>query len=217
MSSRDDLLRHLKIRGPSTVRQLAAATGLSDNAVRHHLERLKHQGFVDQTTEREGVGRPAHRYALTALAEGAFPKRYADLLEAVLESAATRGLLDTLLDDVAAALAARVKDELEPLPPRARLLKLMQQLDYGEMLGRLANTPGGWEFEAYNCVYRATGERFEGVCDLLPRVVEDATGMDAERVRCQRDGGHTCHFAGSYSRAATRPRRPAPGTTEPRD
>lgn len=198
MSSRDDLLRHLKIAGPSTVRQLSAATGLSDNAVRHHLSRLRGQGFVSERADREGVGRPAHRYALTALAEGAFPKRYADLLEAVLESAASRGVLDMLLDDVAATLAARVKDDLDPLPPRARLLKLMQQLDYGEMLGRLANTPGGWEFEAYNCVYRATGERFEGVCNLLPKVVEDATGMAAERVRCQRDGNRTCHFAGSY-------------------
>jgi predicted ArsR family transcriptional regulator len=108
MSSRDELLRHLKIRGPSTVRQLAEATGLSDNAVRHHLARLRQQGFVDEHALREGVGRPAHRYALTAQAEGAFPKRYVDLLEAVLESAAARGILDTLLDDVAAALAARV-------------------------------------------------------------------------------------------------------------
>ena len=198
MSSRDDLLRHLKLRGPSTVRELRDATGLSDNAVRHHLARLRGEGFVSERSEREGVGRPAHRYALTAQAEGAFPKRYDDLLESVLASAAARGWLQTLLDDVATSLAARVKGELAGLPPRARLLRLMQQLDYGEMLGRLANTPGGWEFEAYNCVYRATGERFEGVCDLLPKVVVDATGMDAERVRCQRDGNRTCHFAGSY-------------------
>ncbi|MEJ2668384.1 MAG: ArsR family transcriptional regulator [Deinococcales bacterium] len=198
MPSREDILRHLKVQGPSSVRQLVAATGLSANAVRHHLTRLAGERIVEEHDQRTGVGRPAHVYALTLAAEGAFPKRYPELLDAVLERAAARGLLLELLDDVAASLADGVKADLADLPPRARLLALMQRLDYGDMLGRLANTEGGWEFHAYNCVYRATGERFEPVCDLLPKVVHYATGMDAERVRCQRDGNRTCHFAGSY-------------------
>lgn len=198
MATREDVLRHLKVRGPCTVRDLSAATGLSANAVRHHLGHLGREGLVLERPRREGVGRPPNLYELTSAAEGSFPKRYTDLLEAVLASAAARGELDTLLDDVAASLVERVRDDLDELPPRARLLELMRRLDYGEMLGRLANTPGGWEFEAYNCVYRAAGERFEGVCELLPKVVEGATGIEAERVRCQRDGHRTCHFAGSY-------------------
>lgn len=197
-SSRDDVLRHLKVHGPATVRELAAVTGLSDNAVRHHLAHLTGEGIVGERPRREGVGRPAHVFELTAAAEGAFPKRYAELLNAVLERAAARGVLQQLLDDVAAGLADGVRAEIAALPPRARLLALMQRLDYGDMLGRLSNTEGGWEFHAYNCVYRDTGERFEPVCDLLPRVVRLATGIGAERVRCQRDGNRSCHFAGSY-------------------
>ncbi len=198
MATRDDLLRRLKLGGPTTVRDLSEASGLSPNAVRHHLTQLAREGLVRETERREGVGRPAHLYELTAAAEGSFPKRYADLLEAVLDSAAARGELEALLDDVAEGLAGRVRDDLDGLPPRARLLELMRRLDYGDMLGRLANTEGGWEFEAFNCVYRATGERFEGVCELLPKVVTGATGMPAERVRCQRDGHRSCHFAGGY-------------------
>jgi len=197
-SSRDDILRHLKVHGPATVRDLAEATGLSANAVRHHLGRMGGEGIVAEGSRRDGVGRPAHVFELTGAAEGAFPKRYPELLNAVLDRAAARGVLQDLLDDVAAGLADGARAEIEGLPPRARLLALMQRLDYGDMLGRLANTEGGWEFHAYNCVYRDTGERFEAVCDLLPTVVRLATGMAAERVRCQRDGNHSCHFAGSY-------------------
>lgn len=197
-SSRDDILRFLKVRGAATVQELSGATGLSANAIRHHLARLAGDGIVTERTRRSGVGRPSHVYALTVAAEGVFPKRYQELLNAVLESAAARGMLNELLDDVAASLAGSVKAELAGLPPRARLLALMQRLDYGDMLGRLANTEGGWEFHAFNCVYRDTGERFEAVCDLLPKVVRIATGMEAERVRCQRDGNRSCHFAGSY-------------------
>ncbi len=204
MSGRDDILRHLKVHGPATVSDLAVSTGLSANAVRHHLARLGSEGIVQEGSRRGRLGRPAHLFELTAAAEGAFPKRYSELLDAVLERAEARGTLLELLDDVAAQLAGSAARELEGLAPRARLLALMQRLDYGDMLGRLANTEGGWEFHAYNCVYRATGERFEPVCDLLPKVVRLATGMEAERVRCQRDGNHSCHFAGSYRRADER-------------
>jgi predicted ArsR family transcriptional regulator len=198
MSTRDALLRHLKVAGPSTVRDLAQALAISPNAVRHHLTRLRGEGFVHEDLRREGVGRPAKLVALTRAAEGEFPKRYPDLLEAVLERAEARSMLDELLSDVAESLAARVRPELDGLPPAERLQGLMDRLDYGEMLGQLRHTPGGWEFRAYNCVYRATGERFEGVCDLLPEVVKRAAGTDAERVRCQRDGHRTCTFAGSF-------------------
>lgn len=198
MATRDDLLRHLKIAGPSTVQDLAEALGVSANAVRHHVAQLRGEGFVEQTLRRQGVGRPAQLYALTRAAEGAFPKRYPDLLEAVLERAQARALLDELLSDVASSLAERIRPDLEGLPAPERLERLMEHLDYGEMLGQLRETPGGWEFHAYNCVYRATGERFEGVCELLPAVVKRAAGTEAERVRCQRDGHRTCYFAGSY-------------------
>ncbi len=116
----------------------------------------------------------------------------------MLERAAARGVLDGLLADVAEDIARRVRGELRGLPPEERLLELLRHLDYGEMLAHLDRTPGGWELHAYNCVYRAAGERFEGVCDLLPDVVRRAAGVDAERVRCQRDGERTCHFAGGF-------------------
>ena len=200
MSSRPRLLAHLKRSGPSTVQELAGSLGLAENTVRHHLTRLRADGLVEDAAGAPGGrGRPARRFQLTHAAEGHFPKRYDELLDLVLGEAAAEDRLRDLLDGVARRLGDAVRGELEPLPPRQRLLALMEQLDYGDMLGRLDDeTNDGWTFEAHNCVYYQAGVRFEPVCDLLPRTIRTATGLPAERLICQRDGARTCRFAGSY-------------------
>jgi predicted ArsR family transcriptional regulator len=200
VTSRDALLAHLKRAGPASVPELVEALGLAENTVRHHLSRLRAAGLVeDAPSRRVGPGRPARRVQLTHAAEGHFPKRYDELLDLVLAEAEAEQHLRALLDGVAARLGDAVREELAPLPPRERLLALMERLDYGEMLGRLDEAQGeAWTFEAHNCVYYQAGVRFEPVCDLLPRTIERATGLPAERQVCQRDGSRTCRFTGSY-------------------
>jgi predicted ArsR family transcriptional regulator len=175
-----------------------AALGISENAVRHHLGHLKQEGFIQETLEKGSVGRPSKRFEITLAAEGEFPKRYKELLEIVLEQAATQDMLENLIHAVVLRLSEQIKPELKHIEPRARLRLLMEKLDYGEMLGHLQDTPGDWEFKAYNCVYRDTGCKFEPVCNLLPKVVSLSTGLPVERIICQRDGMNYCHFAGSY-------------------
>ena len=197
--TRSRVLETLKRTGACTVAELEAAVGVSENTVRHHLAKLKAEGLVEESpSEPSGPGRPAQRYRLTVHAEGEFPKRYVELLTLVLAEAEQNDALNPLLQGVARSLAAHVRPELEGLPPEARLRALMDRLDYGDMLGRLDATPGGWEFRAYNCVYRDAGIRFEDVCDLLPKIVREATGLPCERVVCQRDGNRACVFAGGY-------------------
>lgn len=62
------------------------------------------------------------------------------------------------------------------------------------MLSELKKSESGWELLAYNCVYREAGIRFKEVCDLLPRVIAQVTGLPAERPICQRDGARACTF-----------------------
>lgn len=200
VDSRDRLLAHLKRTVSASVPDLVSALGLAENTVRHHLSRLSAAGLIDDApAESDGPGRPARRYRLTRAAEGHFPKRYDELLQLVLAEAEADDRLASLLDRVAERLGGAIRDDLERLPPRERLMALMERLDYGDMLGHLDEDAGdAWTFDAHNCVYYQAGVRFEPVCDLLPRAIRTATGLPAERVVCQRDGARTCRFAGSY-------------------
>jgi len=200
MQTRERVLHHLKRHGPASVAEVGAALGLSANAARHHLARLVRSGAVVGASARaeRGAGRPAVRYALTIVAEDAFPKRYPQLLAALLAEAERHGLLDRLLAGIVATWADPLRAPLARRPPRERLHTLLEGLDYGDMLPVLHEHEHGWRLEAHNCLYRDAGCQVEGVCDLLPRVVAAATGLPAERLECQRDGRPACIFTGGW-------------------
>lgn len=194
MDSRTELINYLKQHGASTIPTLIKTLKLSENAVRHHLSSLQTEGFISVSSKRQGLGRPAKLYALTVAAEGLFPKRYEELLTVILEEAQAKDLLEPILNAVVKRFIKDLGETRSSQTPEERLMALLEKLDYGEMLGQLEPTPFGWELKAYNCVYKDAGCKVEAVCDLLPKVISQATGLDAERPHCQRDGMRACTF-----------------------
>lgn len=103
------VVERLKRSGPSTACQLAKELGITESAVRQHLDALAAVGLVDRRTRPpQGRGRPATVWALTDLAAGLFPDRHADL---------TVELLDALTTELGAAavdavIAARERAQL---------------------------------------------------------------------------------------------------------
>jgi predicted ArsR family transcriptional regulator len=75
-----DLLRPKE----QTVNELAAALGLTDNAVRAHLLSLERDGLIHQSGTQPGFRKPHATYALTPEAEQIFPKSYGVLLDLIL-------------------------------------------------------------------------------------------------------------------------------------
>ena len=84
-STRGRVVDHLR-RGPATVDDIAAALGLTDNAVRAHLSTLERDGFVrTDGVRRDGsVGKPAVLFRLDPAAEATLSRAYAPLLRAML-------------------------------------------------------------------------------------------------------------------------------------
>ena len=75
-----DLLRAKE----QTVNDLAAALGLTDNAVRAHLLSLERDELIRQSGTQPGFRKPHATYALTPEAEQIFPKSYGVLLDLLL-------------------------------------------------------------------------------------------------------------------------------------
>jgi predicted ArsR family transcriptional regulator len=76
--------------GERTVNELVAEVGLTDNAVRSHLEALGRQGLVYQSGFRAGLRKPHHLYKLTAKAEQIFFQACEPLLSHMLAALALR-------------------------------------------------------------------------------------------------------------------------------
>jgi predicted ArsR family transcriptional regulator len=71
-------------RGEQTVDDLATPLELTPNAVRAHLAELERDGLVQQRSVRRGPRKPSYGFSLTEGGEALFPRRYDQVLNAVL-------------------------------------------------------------------------------------------------------------------------------------
>src|SRR2546428_4665780 len=80
MDRKMDVLAILKVRGSSSLSDIARQLGVSKQGALRHLEALQAKGLVEVTTEEHhGPGRPEHVYRLTAAAREHFPSRNREL------------------------------------------------------------------------------------------------------------------------------------------
>jgi predicted ArsR family transcriptional regulator len=115
----DELLDCLRRRDAATIADLVAALGVTATAVRQRLTRVMEAGYVDRFTERQGRGRPIHRYRLTPSGAQASGDNYADLAQTLWEE--IRSLPDAavrkgLLQRIAKRLTERYVEEVNRWP-----------------------------------------------------------------------------------------------------
>jgi predicted ArsR family transcriptional regulator len=77
--SADRILFSLKTLGPRAIGDLGAALNITAEAARQHLVRLKEEGLVDTSEERQPKGRPKKLWRLTEAGHGRFPDRHGQL------------------------------------------------------------------------------------------------------------------------------------------
>src|SRR3954467_12434111 len=84
------IIERLKRVESATAPELASGFGLTDTAVRQHLEALEALGLVERSaSEPAGRGRPPVPWHLTSLATSLFPDRHGDLTVELLGSIRT--------------------------------------------------------------------------------------------------------------------------------
>ena len=105
-----------ELRGaPATTAELTGRLAMSANAVRSHLAALERDGIVIlEQRQRQGVGKPAYVYRLTAEAQALTPKAYDTMLDVVLDAARERtgaGGYAEILEAAADRIAGRPSGE----------------------------------------------------------------------------------------------------------
>lgn len=75
-STRTQILRFLKVKGRTRIREISRALGVTPMGVRRHLARLRTMGVIRKEKQCCGRGRPADVISLTDLGDGLFPKAY---------------------------------------------------------------------------------------------------------------------------------------------
>ena len=176
--------------GPKTARDLARSLGIQESAARGHLDRLEERGWVSPTFRREGVGRPRKRYALTALGQEQFPKKYDLMVDAIVDGLLSHegeGYVSALLAEAGERVARIVSKDVTPgKDPEARahnLVTLLNRLGFRSHVEKAAD--GRLRVVRTNCIFRHSALTHPFLlCDVFDKHLTEAllgeVGVDLE-------------------------------------
>ncbi len=176
--------------GPKTARDLARTLGIQESAARGHLDRLEDRGWVVPSFRREGVGRPRKRYALTALGQEQFPKKYDLMVDAIVDGLLAHegeGYVSAVLAEAGERVAKAVAHDLLPAKTvEAKARQLVMLLNRLGFRSRVERTPDGrLRVVRTNCVFRQSALAHPFLlCDVFDKHLTEAllgeVGVDLE-------------------------------------
>jgi len=193
-STRGQIIGLLR-RSSATAGELAAALGLTDNAVRSHLSAMERDGLVEQRRGPvRGVGKPAQLYALTAAADALLPKAYAPVLGVLLQTLGERmdrqELAELLREVGRRAGAGRGRNGADV---RMRIEAAYGVL--GEMGGvaEIEEDNGTVTIRGFSCPLAALVPGHPEVCQLAEAMLSEIVGVPV-RERCDKGEQPRCCF-----------------------
>jgi predicted ArsR family transcriptional regulator len=202
------LLDRLKRADSATAPELAAEFGLTDTAVRQHLEALEALGIVERTAAAStGRGRPPVHWRLTSGAHDRFPDRHGDL-SVDLIAAIREALGDDGLDRIVATRTRHqigAYHEVIPRPDQAPVAVRVRRLaDLRSAEGYLADVVVDGDdllLVEHHCPIQDAAGSCAGLCDAELTVFREVLGP---QVRVEREshllsGDRRCSYRVSPS------------------
>lgn len=209
-SSDRALLDLIRRRGPLTVDEMAAETGVTGTAVRNRLTRLVGAGLVERQPRRDGRGRPKLLYQASEEAHKRLGQNYADLAVALweelmgsVEDRKLRRLLFTRITErLAEVYRGRVKGE-EWEGRLVQLSGLLQDRGVEAEVARGDGEAGAQPFLRQNsCPYYELAEMDPAICALERKMLEKILGRGLRLSQCRLDGDRSCDFQAKPTPAA---------------
>ena len=184
-------------RESRTVEELAAAVGVSDNAVRGHLAALERDGVVRQRGVRPSGpvgGKPAYAYELAPNADRLFTKAYIPVLSqlvSVLEERMTTRELQGILREVGRRLAAKSTPSAGKVRERAEaaatvLTELGGIVDVEEHDGQIV-------LRGFSCPLADAVRAHPATCHAAESLVAELVGVPVKEC-CDKGDRPRCRF-----------------------
>lgn len=196
--TRQRIITLLKMDAPLTVSELAGRLGITEMAVRRHLNLLERDSLIQSRLERRRMGRPTHHYFLSKQSESLFPKGYEGL---------TLGLLGDL-----ETLDGTEKVELLFERRKKRLSDQYQARFEGKGFGERVQTLAGLQDELgymvrmeqleeesylltqHHCPLSEVASRYPQLCDCEQGWFEKMLDAEVGRTECKSSGGWKCSY-----------------------
>ena len=167
-------------RGTQTVSELAAALGLTANAIRSQLTGLERDGLIQPSGSRRGARKPTVTYDLSPEADQLFPRAYGPVLAYLVEalrSCLPASELDAVIlvagQNVARAMLPVAPHTLE-LSPTDRAVAALFELG-GWCTQQTSN--GRSIISCSDCPLRAAAKGHPEICRVIETVLTELVGV----------------------------------------
>ena len=229
--TRNRVARSILDHGPSTAADLAERLGLTQAAVRRHLDALAAENVVEPREQRvygsRGRGRPAKVFALTECGRDSFDQAYdqlaADALRWIAESAGGgpdgQAAVSAFARARVAAQAERYRAIVEAAAPEDRATALARALSADGYAATARSAPprlhaggppgpAGEQLCQHHCPVAHTAEQFPELCEAEAEVFSRLLGTHVQRLATIAHGDGVCTTF--IPRAQQHPGRPDP-------
>ncbi|MER7351124.1 metalloregulator ArsR/SmtB family transcription factor [Streptomyces aurantiacus] len=198
-STRNRVARSILDHGPSTVADLAGRLGLTQAAVRRHLDALVHENVVEGREKRvygaRTRGRPAKVFALTDCGRDAFDQSYDKLA-----ADAMRWIEQTHGEAAVAEFArARIAEQaevyraaIEAAPPEQRTDALAKALTADGYAATARSAPVGEQLCQHHCPVAHVAEQYPQLCEAETEIFSALLGTHVQRLATIAHGDGVC-------------------------
>jgi predicted ArsR family transcriptional regulator len=195
------LVEYLKRVEAATAPELAATFGLTDTAVRQHLEALEAAGLVERRASAAGGrGRPAVRWSLAVPARAIFPDRHGDLTVELIGSireALGEKALAKVIEARGGHQTATYRSELNRTTSLKARVRRLAELRTAEGYMAEARADGdGYVLVEHHCPVCTAASACPGLCRSELEVFRAVLGPDVEIQREQHllSGDQRCAY-----------------------
>jgi predicted ArsR family transcriptional regulator len=199
MSTRRVVLTMLKTKGPLAVSEIAKQLGITEMAVRRHLNTLERDGLIESKLVRQAMGRPTNLYSLTESADELFPKNYynltLDLLGELVEEAG-EAKVQLLFERRKEKMIDRYEEQMrgKELGDRVKALAEIQNAN-GYMVNWSADEDGTFVINEHNCPISQVANQYNHACHCELMMFETLLDADVKRTECLVKGGLKCSYS----------------------
>lgn len=198
LSTRDEILMMLKTKNSLTVSEISKDLGITEMAVRRHLNTLERDELIKSSIVRQTMGRPTNLYSLTDKAENQFPKAYLNLAKDILGGIyETEGL--PKIKEIFDRREERLRDSylnrmrgLTNLEEKVNTLVEIQN-EKGYMVD-LEKTDEGYLIKEFNCPISEIAKEFDHACDGERKLFINVLNTEVESVKCMARGDNNCVY-----------------------
>ncbi|MBQ0830366.1 helix-turn-helix transcriptional regulator [Streptomyces tagetis] len=202
-STRNRVARSILVHGPSTVTALAGRLGLTQAAVRRHLDALAADDVVEAREQRvygaRTRGRPAKVFALTDCGRDAFDQSYdklaADALRWIAEREGGQQAVAAFARARFAALAGSYRKAVEAAPPHQRTAALAKALSADGYAATARSAPPpqqGEQLCQHHCPVAHVAGEFPQICEAETEFFAELLGTHVQRLATIAHGDGVC-------------------------